>query len=228
MSAIISHETTLPARNDDGIQGATARAARRFPIILDLLGAGEVTLTAIRLLAPHLTSDNQPDVLERARHKGKREVELLVAMLHPRPDVPSAIRHAQDLLRHSVPDGDPAVIFERALALLVTALERSKTGATDRPRTARRANAASRHVPAAIKRLVWQRDGRRCAFSGPHGRCTATGFLEYHHVVPFAAGGETSARNFELRVARTISTRRIGTLALYTHRWFEKSVPCTA
>lgn len=24
-------------------------------------------------------------------------------------------------------------------------------------------------------------------------------FLEYHHVVPFAAGGETSAKNLELR-----------------------------
>ena len=63
----------------------TARAARRFPIILDLIAAGEVTLTAIRLLAPHLTPDNHHDVLARARHKGKREVELLVAALHPLP-----------------------------------------------------------------------------------------------------------------------------------------------
>ena len=59
--------------------------------------------------------------------------------------------------------------------------------------------AASRHVPAATKRIVWQRDGGRCAFTGPHGRCTATAFLEYHHMTPFAAGGETSAKNLELR-----------------------------
>jgi hypothetical protein len=31
------------------------------------------------------------------------------------------------------------------------------------------------------------------------GRCTETGFLEYHHVMPFAAGGRTSASNIELR-----------------------------
>ena len=102
-----------------------------------------------------------------------------------------------------MPDGDPSVIFERALALLVTTLERTKTGATDRPRTDRPrtppVNAASRRIPAAIKRFVWQRDGGQCAFTGPQGRCMATGFLEYHHVVPFAAGGETSARNIVLR-----------------------------
>jgi hypothetical protein len=27
------------------------------------------------------------------------------------------LRHAQDLLRHTIPTGDPAVIFDRALTL---------------------------------------------------------------------------------------------------------------
>src|SRR5436190_22134792 len=66
-----------------------ARAARRFPIIMDGLAAGELTLASIKLLAPHLTQENHRDVLSRARHQSKREVELIVAALHPRPDVPS-------------------------------------------------------------------------------------------------------------------------------------------
>jgi hypothetical protein len=33
-----------------------ARACRRFPVILDLLSSGEVTLTAVRLLGRHLTA----------------------------------------------------------------------------------------------------------------------------------------------------------------------------
>jgi 5-methylcytosine-specific restriction endonuclease McrA len=114
------------------------------------------------------------------------------------------LRRAHDLLRHAVPNGDPAAIFDRALTLLLTKLERSKTGATTRPRptgpgTSRHVKRGSRHVPAATKRIVSQRDGGRCAFTGPQGRCPATTFLEYHHMVPFAAGGETSAENLELR-----------------------------
>ena len=46
-----------------------ARAARRFPIILDLISGGAVTLTSVRLLAPHLTLENHRDVLAAARHK---------------------------------------------------------------------------------------------------------------------------------------------------------------
>jgi 5-methylcytosine-specific restriction endonuclease McrA len=53
--------------------------------------------------------------------------------------------------------------------------------------------------PAAVKREVWTRDQGRCAVIGSAGRCSETGFLEYHHVVPFAMGGMTDAANLELR-----------------------------
>jgi hypothetical protein len=69
-----------------------ARAARRFPAVLTALEEGSVTLTAVRLVAPHLTEDNLRDVLASARHKGKREIELLVASLRPMPAVASTIR----------------------------------------------------------------------------------------------------------------------------------------
>jgi hypothetical protein len=69
-----------------------ARAARRFPVILDMLAAGVVNLTAVRLLAPRLTTDNYRDVLESARGKKKTEVEEIVARLSPRPDIPTSVR----------------------------------------------------------------------------------------------------------------------------------------
>ena len=46
---------------------------------------------------------------------------------------------------------------------------------------------------------MWTRDGGRCAFVGNNGRCTETGFLEFHHIVPYAVGGETSIENLERR-----------------------------
>ena len=111
------------------------------------------------------------------------------------------LERARDLLRHAVPDGDPAIIVERALTLLVEDLERRKVAATSSPREKAVSEQArrGRHVPAMVKRAVWARDEGRCAFVGARGRCKETGFLEFHHVVPFAEGGTTDAGNLQLR-----------------------------
>jgi hypothetical protein len=71
---------------------AAARACRRFPVILDLLGSGALSLTSVRLLGGHLTPENYQGVLERAVGRGRHAIEVLVAELSPRPDVPSSVR----------------------------------------------------------------------------------------------------------------------------------------
>ena len=168
----------------------TARAARKWPLIVQLIADGSVTPTAVRLLAGLLTDANHRDLLDAATHKTKREVEQLVAALHPQDPVPSIVRklpapkpgtvrsstfdgrdlasshptvslaleteshhvpglpppspaviaplasdrfkvqititrethdklrRVQDLLRHQLPTGDPAAVFDRALTLL--------------------------------------------------------------------------------------------------------------
>ena len=57
-------------------------------------------------------------------------------------------------------------------------------------------------MPAAVRREVWTRDEGRCAFVGEKGRCTETGFLEFHHLEPFALGGPTTVENLALRCRR--------------------------
>jgi hypothetical protein len=109
------------------------------------------------------------------------------------------LRRIQDLLRHSVPDGDLETIVDKALTLLLEHAERTKMAATPRPRSPIANSGTTRHIPAAVKRAVWERDGGQCAFQGSEGRCQETGFLEFHHVVPYAAGGDTSAENLQLR-----------------------------
>ena len=69
-----------------------AKLAREFPLVLSLLARNELHLSAIKLLAPHLTQENHAELLERARCKSKRAVELIVAELAPKPDVPSVVR----------------------------------------------------------------------------------------------------------------------------------------
>ena len=71
---------------------AAARAARRFPVILDLLGDGSVHMTTVTILAPHLTPENHRAVLQEATHCTKEEVEVIKARMAPRPDVPATIR----------------------------------------------------------------------------------------------------------------------------------------
>lgn len=237
-----------------------ARLSRRLPIVLDCIADGTLSLTGARLLAPHLTDENQRDVIAEARHKKTREIEQLVARIRPLPPAPTVIRRvpvkrgvaaaelpsparqlvspasdqpatapsrprvtplsettyrvqvtisadahnllreAQQLLRHALPNGDAAAIVERALQVLVAQLRRAKFGEASRPMTETASASKGRHIPASVKRAVAARDGHRCAFVSEEGRrCEETGFLEYHHVVPYARGGAAAADNIELR-----------------------------
>jgi hypothetical protein len=80
------------SEGEAGNRTEVARAARRFPVILEMLASGVVTLTAVRLLAPHLTAANHRAVLESAQGKRKEEVQKIAACLSPRPDVQTSIR----------------------------------------------------------------------------------------------------------------------------------------
>jgi hypothetical protein len=114
-------------------------------------------------------------------------------------DTSDKLRRVQDLMRHVVPDGDPAVIFDRALTALLQDLEKRRLGAATKPRKVSARRPFDRHIAAAVRRAVWKRDGGQCAFIGANGRCSETAFLEFHHVRPFAAGGESTVDNVELR-----------------------------
>jgi hypothetical protein len=198
-----------------------ARAARRVPQLADALAEGSLTLSSARVLAPHVTPENWTEVIEQARHKSKREVERLVAGLHPQPEQPwsyahvspgrvrlhvtisdttcDKLRRAQELLRHASPDGDLEEVLDRGASLLIADLERRRFGATGAPRPPRPATPGSRHIPAWLRRAVVERDAGQCAFIGALGRCPSRGLLEFHHREPHAVGGEVTLDNIELR-----------------------------
>jgi hypothetical protein len=276
-----------------------ARAARRWPAVMEAARSGRVHLTGLRLLAPHLTAENQAELLAEAAGKSKREIEEIVARLAPRAPVATSIRkvraasaagvtpgapavdassdvpvtpgpvelpaaagpeeavlavrpelplvrrldaeggpplpvepylrhgqpgppppfraprlatplaqdlfkiqftatrvfcdmlrEAQDLLRHSVPDGDTEVLMTRALRLLIAEVKKERFGVGRKARPVKRTTndgAASRQIPDAIKRAVWERDGGRCTYRDKRGkRCEATAFLTFEHDDGFA------------------------------------------
>ena len=267
---------------------AAGRMARRFPVLFEMVASGQLHLTAVTLLAPHLTEDNHRELLEAAVHKSKREIQRLLAARFPRPDVPTDVRkvperhvtatpssspsptppapappaptqpppsmaasarpastptaapsrpfaltspqppppqvsplsqdryylkltisaavhdklfEAQALLRHAIPSGDLDAVLGRALDLLLRDLRRGKFAQTSAPRPgATPPQEGSRHIPNEVKRQVVARDGCQCTFVDPSGhRCQERSLLEFHHLLPFARGGESVAENLTLR-----------------------------
>jgi 5-methylcytosine-specific restriction endonuclease McrA len=69
-----------------------ARAARKFPAIFPAVADGRLHLTAVVLLAPHLTTGTADALLAEASHKTKAKIELLLARHFPKPDLPTVMR----------------------------------------------------------------------------------------------------------------------------------------
>ena len=126
-------------------------------------------------------------------------------------DTYDKLRQAQDLLRHSIPTGDPAAIFDRALTLLLEDLLKPRFAATIVHELVG-AEGSSAHdtcrPPSSAK--CGAAMAARCAFRGEQGRCRETGFLEFHHVVPYCQGGATTTANLELRCRAITCTKRNG------------------
>jgi 5-methylcytosine-specific restriction endonuclease McrA len=247
---------------------AAARAVRRFPVILDHLAEGWVSVTTVKVLAPVLTQENHVALLKETRHRRRSEVEIIVARVAPRAEKPGsvhklparkplpapavdppaapigpvsstggapaetpepprpaafrppvkpvaparfridvtvgqeghdALRLLQDLLAREFPGGDVSKVVEHCLIATAAEVRREMTAATRSPRAPRPSKEGSRAIAARVRRTVWKRDGGRCAFVGPHGRCTQTRYLELHHIHPFALGGPSTVENIALR-----------------------------
>jgi len=69
-----------------------AKAALRYPRILTMIGHGEINVTAVARVAPHLTCENTRSVHGKAARRSREEVDRLVAELAPQPEKPPVIR----------------------------------------------------------------------------------------------------------------------------------------
>ena len=75
-----------------GRRVAAARVCRRFPGAFEGVARGQLHLCALCALAPHLTADNATELMDACRGKTRRQVEELLAVRFPRPDVREQIR----------------------------------------------------------------------------------------------------------------------------------------
>jgi hypothetical protein len=75
-----------------GRRVTAVRVCRRFPEVFDRLARGELHLCALCAIAPHLNCENAAQLFEACRRKTRRQVEELLAVRFPRPDVREQIR----------------------------------------------------------------------------------------------------------------------------------------
>ena len=108
-----------------------ARAARDYPVIIERLESGALSLTTVRLLAPRLTHENHQELLAAASGKGKQAVEELLAHRFPQADVAASVRKlpsrpvtpAPEIVQTVAPAaGAPAATPGTEVPLIVAAL----------------------------------------------------------------------------------------------------------
>ena len=71
---------------------------------------------------------------------------------------------------------------------------------TREPVRSRHPSPPRRHIPAAVRRHIWLRDGGHCCYRDPLSgrRCTSSHLLQIDHLLPVAEGGGPEPSNLEL------------------------------
>ena len=184
----IDDEAMLPAR--DASERCDAATRARSQEVEPLAVPPVTTPTATRYKVQFTADQNYIDLVERARA----------------------------LSSHTLPRGDLAELHRLAMQLLVdkllcrkAAVSRPEPPPTDGADALARSEphpsaATPRHLPAALRRCVWERDAGRCTFTDERGvRCPGTTAIEFHHEQPYVRGGPHTAENVALccRLCRT-------------------------
>ena len=101
---------------------------------------------------------------------------------------------ARDALSHSKPGASAQEILEAGLDLLLERHAKRK-GLVKKPRK-EPPPAKPEHVPAHVRRAVWERDGGRCQWPlEGGGTCGSTHQVELDHVTPRGRGGPSTIGN---------------------------------
>ena len=110
-----------------------ARASRRHPALLKMLDDGRLHLSGLAVLAPHLTNSNCEDLLARATHKTKGEIQKLVAEIAPKPDVAPSIRKLPDRHKHDGQKPPKGEGSERANKVVTPSARSTASGKSPSP-----------------------------------------------------------------------------------------------
>jgi len=148
---VYSTEVLHLSEHEAYLRITVARAARKHPILLDMLADGRLHLSGIAKLVPLLTESNRETLLARAAHQSKRKIEELVAELSPKPDVPATLRKLPER-RKNIPQMETQLGLDR-----VGSSPESKQVNLERETRASSLPAPARTTPAVVQPIAPER-----------------------------------------------------------------------
>lgn len=194
LEAIVRLYPHLTDQNKSEVLAMAAHAPKRkiLEIVADLKGPEPSKPDMIKPLAkpkppsveaePLLAGLQSAEVIpppRRLRFEFEADDELVVM-----------VERLRALLRHKFPFARLEDIFKEAAGCLLKKIDPGEKPREDARRAGRKPDLKRRWIPVAVKRLVWRRDGGRCAYVAPDGRrCESVDALQYDHVTPYSLGG---------------------------------------
>src|SRR4051812_32399577 len=151
-----------------------ARVCRKFPEVLARVAKGELHLSAVCSMSPHLDWNNAPELIEVCKNQSRRKVDEILAARFPRADVREKVRldplsvdryglhftidaealkeleQVRELARHRLPGGELSELFKLAMRTLRIDLEKQRFSVGKKPRV-RKAAADSETKSTATK-----------------------------------------------------------------------------
>jgi hypothetical protein len=139
-----------------------ARVCRKFPDVLARVAKGELHLSAVCSMSPHLDWNNAPELVELCSNQSRRKVDEILAARFPRADVREKVRldplsvdryglhftidaealeeleRVRALARHRLPNGQLSELFKLAMRTLRIELEKQRFSLGKKPKRTRR------------------------------------------------------------------------------------------
>ena len=130
-----------------------ARVCRKFPDVLARVAKGDLHLSAVCSMSPHLDWNNAPELIETCSNQSRRKVDEILAARFPRADVREKVRldplsvdkyglhftidaealeeleRVRALARHRLPGGELSELFKLAMRTLRMELEKQRFSA---------------------------------------------------------------------------------------------------
>src|SRR6478735_691835 len=144
-----------------------ARVCRKFPEVLARVASGELHLSAVCSMSPHLDWNNAPELIEVCSNQSRRKVDEILAARFPRADVQEKVRldplsedryglhftidaealaeleQVRALARHRLPGGELSELFKMAMRTLRAELEKQRFSASKKKRTEKKPEATA-------------------------------------------------------------------------------------